>query len=153
MLRTCCRQPEAITAMAPPDEPLVIRPGLVIPAEEIEERFSTSGGPGGQHANRARTRVELRFDIATSPTLTDAQRSTLLARVGPELRVVVDEERSQLRNRVIARQRLGDRLRVALTPRRRRRATQPTRASRVRRLDAKRRRGDLKRGRRPPQDG
>jgi ribosome-associated protein len=139
--------------MAPPDEPLVIRPGLVIPAEEIEERFSTSGGPGGQHANRARTRVELRFDIATSPSLTDAQRSTLLARLGPELRVVVDEERSQLRNRVIARQRLGDRLRVALTPRRRRRATQPTRASRVRRLDAKRRRGDLKRGRRPPRDG
>lgn len=124
--------------------------GLVLPAAEIEERFSTSGGPGGQHANRARTRVELRFDIVASPSLSEHQRQVLRDRFGDEVRVVVDDERSQLRNRSIARERLAGRLRAALAPQRPRRATRPTRGSRTRRLEAKRQRGEIKKARRPP---
>lgn len=129
---------------------LPVRRGLVIPASEISERFTTSGGPGGQHANRAATRVELRFDIAGSQALDDAQRARLLATFGGDVRVVVDEERSQMRNRSIARERLAGRLAGALAPPRARRPTRRTRASQVRRMDAKRRRGDVKRSRRPP---
>lgn len=134
--------------MAPGDLP--VRPGLTIPAAEIQERFSTSGGPGGQHANKTATRVELRFDIAGSPSLREHQRERLLARFGPELRVVVDEERSQLRNRSIARERLAARLASALTPSRPRRPTRPTKGSQVRRLDAKRQRARTKQDRRRP---
>lgn len=129
---------------------LPIRAGLVLPAHEIEERFSTSGGPGGQHANRANTRVELRFDIAGSPTLSDHQRRVLSERFGDDVRVVVDDERSQLRNRSIARERLAARLSNALTPVRQRRATRPTRSSTRRRLEAKRQRSQTKRSRRRP---
>jgi ribosome-associated protein len=131
-------------------EDLPVGRGLVLPANEIEERFTTSGGPGGQHANRSRTRVELRFDIAASSALSDHQRSVLAARFGDEVRVVVDDERSQLRNRTIARERLAARLRAALVPPRPRRPTRPTRGSKVRRLDAKRQRSQVKRGRRRP---
>jgi ribosome-associated protein len=136
--------------MAGPDEPLVVRPGVVIPAAEIEERFSPSGGPGGQHANRSHTRVELRVDLTTCSAFTDGQRARLVEAFGEELRVVVDEERSQLRNRQLARERLAGRLRTGLTPVRPRTATRPTRASKVRRLDAKRRRSDTKQARRRP---
>ena len=73
--------------------------GLVIPADELEWRFTTSGGPGGQHANKVNTRVELRFDIRGSPSLGPRQRARLIERLGPELRLVVDDERSQVRNR------------------------------------------------------
>lgn len=129
---------------------LPVRPGLTLPAAEILERFSTSGGPGGQHANKTATRVELRFDIAGSPTLSEHQRHRLTERFGPELRVVVDEERSQLRNRALARERLAARLASALTPRAPRRPTRPTRGSQTRRLDAKRQRGETKQARRRP---
>lgn len=129
---------------------LTVRPGLVLPAREIEERFSTSGGPGGQHANKAATRVELRFDIAGSPSLSERQRDQLVEKLGPELRVVVDEERSQLRNRVIARERLAGRLRNGLVTVRPRRATRPTRGSQRRRVEAKRQRSEVKRARRRP---
>jgi len=129
---------------------LPVRPGLVIPGVEIDERFSTSGGPGGQHANRSQTRVELRFDIAGSPTLTDHQRDRLLAALGDEVRVVVDDERSQLRNRTIARERLAGRLRNALAPTKVRRPTRATRGSQLRRLDSKRRRSETKQTRRRP---
>ena len=129
---------------------LPVRPGLVIPGVEIDERFSTSGGPGGQHANRSQTRVELRFDIAGSPTLTDHQRDRLLAALGDEVRVVVDDERSQLRNRTIARERLAGRLRNALAPTKVRRPTRATRGSQLRRLDSKRRRSETKQTRRKP---
>lgn len=129
---------------------LAVRPGLTLPAREIDERFSTSGGPGGQHANKTATRVELRFDIAGSPTLSEHQRQRLLDRFGPELRVVVDEERSQLRNRSIARERLAARLRSALAPVRSRRPTRPTKGSQTRRLQAKRQRGQTKADRRRP---
>ena len=129
---------------------LPVRPGLTLPAREIDERFSTSGGPGGQHANKTATRVELRFDIAGSPTLSEYQRQRLTERFGPELRVVVDEERSQLRNRSIARERLAARLASALAPIRSRRPTRPTKGSQTRRLAAKRQRGETKQARRRP---
>ncbi|MGB3411145.1 MAG: alternative ribosome rescue aminoacyl-tRNA hydrolase ArfB [Microthrixaceae bacterium] len=129
---------------------LPVRPGLVIPAGEILERFSTSGGPGGQHANKAATRVELRFDIAGSPTLSDYQRDRLSGVFGPDIRVVVDDERSQLRNRTIARERLAARLRNALVPVRPRRPTRATRGSQLRRMEAKRQRSQTKQTRRRP---
>jgi len=133
-------------------EDLAVAPGLLIPAAELEERFSTSGGPGGQHANRARTRVELRFDVAGSAALTERQRALLRERVGDEVVVVAEDERSQSRNRALARERLAARLRAGLAPRRARRPTRPTAASRRRRLEAKRRRAEIKRSRRPPRD-
>ena len=130
---------------------LVVRPGLTIPAQEIEERFSTSGGPGGQHANKAATRVELRYDIAGSAALDDHQRRVLTEAFGDEVRVVADDERSQLRNRGIARERLAGRLANALVPQRPRRPTRPTMGSKRRRLDAKRQRGETKQNRRRPE--
>lgn len=133
-----------------PEDELVVGRGVRIPAAEIDERFTTSGGPGGQHANRSRTRVELRFDVASSQALTEPQRRRLRERLGEEVRVVVDDERSQARNRALARERLAGRLRAALTPTVQRRPTRPTLASRRRRLDAKRRRGDVKRSRERP---
>lgn len=116
-------------------------------------RFGPSGGPGGQHANRSNTRVELRFDVAASPSLDEAQRARLVERIGPELRVVVDDERSQSRNRALAVQRLTARLAEALYEPTPRRSTRPSRAARQRRLDDKRRQSDRKRDRRaPPSD-
>lgn len=131
-------------------EDLQVRPGLVIPAAELDERFSTSGGPGGQHANKTATRVELRFDISGSSALSEHQRDRLTERFGDEVRVVVDEERSQLRNRALARERLAGRMRAALVPVRSRRPTRPTKGSTRRRLEAKRQRGETKRDRRRP---
>ncbi len=129
---------------------LEVRRGLVIPASELEERFMPSGGPGGQHANRSNTRVELRFDIASSPSLSDLHRARLVEVLGDEVRVVCDEERSQLRNRDIARQRLAGRLRNALVREAPRRPTKPSRAARARRVDEKKRRGEVKQQRRRP---
>lgn len=129
---------------------LPVRGRLVIPGAELEERFSTSGGPGGQHANTSHTRVELRFDIAASPTLSDHQRERLCERFGNELRVVADDERSQRRNRDLARERMAARLSSALEPVRHRRPTRPTLGSKRRRLENKRQRGATKRDRRPP---
>lgn len=128
----------------------MVRPGLEITPAEMDERFTTSGGPGGQHANRSRTRVELRLDLTGCSAFSDRQRSMLVERFGPELRVVVDEERSQLRNRTIARERMAARLRAALVPQRTRTPTRATRSSQRRRVDSKRRRGQIKQGRRPP---
>lgn len=139
--------------MAPSDLVVPIVPGCVIPLDELSVRFSPSGGPGGQHANRSNTRVELRFDVVASPSLTEAQRTRLLDRLGPEVRVVVDDERSQARNRALAVERLAQRLAGALAVPRTRRATRPSQAARQRRLDAKRARAQTKRDRRtPPSD-
>ncbi len=126
--------------------------GLVIPDAELELRFTPSGGPGGQHANRANTRVELSWDIESSAVVSESQRRTLVAKLGPRVRVVVDDERSQARNRELAHQRLGDRVAAALVRQKRRRPTKPSRRSQQRRLDAKRQRGDLKRQRQRPRD-
>ena len=131
-----------------------VTPTLAIPRAELRFRFGPSGGPGGQHANRASTRVELRFDVATSPSLGPRQRARLLERMGPEVRVVVDEERSQARNRAIAMERLAERLAAGLRVERPRRPTAPGRAAKERRLTEKRLRSERKRERRvPPEDG
>jgi ribosome-associated protein len=132
---------------------LVVSPECRVAVSEITVRFSPSGGPGGQHANKASTRVELRFDIEGSPSLTEAQRARLVERVGSEVRVVADDERSQLRNRALAMERLRRRLAAGLRVPRRRRPTRPSGAARARRLDAKRRQGQRKRDRRPPGAG
>ena len=123
---------------------------LVIPADELEWRFSASGGPGGQHANTANTRVELVFDISSSAALGPRQRARLLERFGPTLRVVARDERSQARNRELARERLAQRLAEALRVERPRRPTVPTAASRERRLRAKQLRSARKQERRAP---
>jgi ribosome-associated protein len=119
-----------------------------IPLDELEWRFSGPGGPGGQHANTANTRVEVRFDVEHSPSLGPRQRARLLERLGPVVRVVAADTRSQARNRELALERLRERLASALRTPRPRRPTAPSAAARRRRVDAKRRRGDLKRQRR-----
>ena len=121
-----------------------------IPRHELDVRFSASGGPGGQHANKAATRAELTFDVSTSSAFTEAQRERLIGRLGPVVRVVADDERSQLRNRALAEERLVSKLRGALHVPRSRRATRPTRGSQRRRVEAKKQRGQTKRYRRPP---
>lgn len=118
-----------------------------ISLSDLEWRFTGSGGPGGQHANTANTRVELRFDVAASSSLGPRQRARLLDRVGPVVRVVASDERSQARNRQIALDRLVDRLAMGLEVKRERHPTKATRGSQMRRLDSKRRRGDRKRQR------
>ena len=129
-------------------ELLVVNRSCRIPLGELQWRFSRSGGPGGQHANTADTRVEVVFDIAGSPSLGPIQRARLLERIGPELRVVAADERSQARNRALALDRLRDRLAAGLHVERPRRPTKPTRASQERRLQAKRHRSETKRLRR-----
>jgi ribosome-associated protein len=120
---------------------------LSIPAAELEWRFSRSGGPGGQHANKTSSRAEVRFDIASSPSLGPRQRTRLLERFGPEIRVVADDERSQSRNRSLALERLAGRLRSALTIQKPRFATAPSASSERRRLESKKRHANIKRQR------
>ena len=132
---------------------LEVTPTCAIDLSEVALRFSPSGGPGGQHANRSNTRVDLRFDVAGSRSLDEAQRRRLQQRVGDEIRVVADDERSRLRNRAIAIERLRARLAAGLREERRRRPTRPSRAAKARRLEAKRRQGERKRDRRRPQPG
>ena len=135
--------------MADGPDVLQVTRRLAIPVEELRWRFSRSGGPGGQHANTADTRVEVRFDVDGSPSLDEAQRARLVARLGPEVRVVASDRRSQARNRELALERLAGRLAEALAVETPRRATRPTRASVHRRLESKRRRAQRKAGRRP----
>lgn len=135
-----------------PLDRISIAPGVSIPEDEIEWRFSGAGGPGGQHANTANTRVEAVFSIEGSTSLPEPVRARLLERLGPSIRVVASDERSQLRNRELALERLGERLRRALEPRKRRVGTRPTRASVERRLEQKRRVAGKKRERAAPDD-
>ena len=123
---------------------------VVLPLAEIELRFSRSSGPGGQHANTAETRVEALFDVAASGALTDVQKRRVLARTGPVLRAVAQDERSQWRNRELAVERVAEQLRTALKVERKRVPTKPSRAAKQRRLEGKRRRGETKKLRRPP---
>ena len=123
---------------------------VTLPVDEIELRFSRSSGPGGQHAQRSETRVEAILDIEASSALTAVQKRRVVARAGPVLRAVAQDERSQSRNRELAVERLVERLREALQVERPRRPTTPTAAARRRRLDDKRRRAETKRLRRPP---
>jgi ribosome-associated protein len=131
-------------------ESIRVTRSVVLPRSEIELRFSRSSGPGGQHAQRSETRVEALFDVEASSALTETQKRRVVAKAGPVLRAVAQDERSQLRNRELATVRLVDQLREALRVRRARRPTKPTAESRKRRLEAKRRRGATKRLRRPP---
>jgi ribosome-associated protein len=128
-----------------------------IPRSELELRFTRSGGPGGQHVNTTATRAELVFDLAGSPSLTAAERRRAASRLGGRLdsqgrlRVVASDERSQLRNRGLAERRLVALLRWALQPPSpKRKRTRPTRAATEQRLESKRRTGQRKRLRRPP---
>ena len=133
------------------DDRLVVTDAVRIPQFELVESFSASGGPGGQHANKAATRVELVFDPETSSAFRhEPQRRRVIDRLGSPIRVVADDERSQRRNREIARERLVEKLRSAVAVPKRRRATKPTRGSQRRRLDAKARRSQLKQQRRTP---
>lgn len=136
--------------MSADDQSVRVNRSLSIPLAELEWRFSGSGGPGGQHANTANTRVELLFDVNASQALGPRQRARILERLGPVVRVVSSDTRSQLRNRELATERLGSRLAAALQVERRRTPTSPTQASRERRLEEKRQRGEVKRRRRAP---
>jgi len=133
---------------------LKITAALEVPLSELRLKFSRSGGPGGQHVNRSATRVELHFDVAGSPSLSDDQRRRVLSRLGTylskdgTLRLVCQSHRSQKQNRDEVLARFTALLRAALEPRRTRRPTRPTAASRERRLAAKRHRSRLKRLRR-----
>jgi len=124
---------------------------LTIPLAEIELRTSRSSGPGGQHANVTSSRVEAVFDVLASPSLSDTQRTRLLERSGPRVSAVAQDARSQLRNRELALERLRAKLEQALRVARPRRATNPTAASRERRLGSKRVNAERKRRRHPPQ--
>jgi ribosome-associated protein len=121
-----------------------------VPLSEIELRTSRSSGPGGQHAQKTETRVEAVFDVEASSALTATQKRRVVAKVGPVLRAVAQDERSQARNRELAVERLAETLRQALRVPRRRVPTAPTAASRERRLEHKKRRSQVKRLRRPP---
>lgn len=125
---------------------------LRIPLSELHYRFSASGGPGGQNANKVATRVELRFDVASSPSLGPYQRTRLLEKLGQEVRVVADDERSQLRNRQLATERLRERLAAALRIEKTRRPTRPSKGAKERRLAAKRKLSQRKQSRRPDFD-
>jgi ribosome-associated protein len=133
-------------------ESIRVTRSVVLPRSEIELRFSRSSGPGGQHAQKSETRVEALLDVESSSALTETQKRRVVAKAGPTLRAVAQDERSQLRNRELATERLVEQLREALRVPRRRRPTKPSAQSRKRRLESKRRRGETKRLRRPPSD-
>jgi ribosome-associated protein len=126
--------------------------GVDIPLEEIELRASRSSGPGGQHANVTASRIEAVFDVRASNALSEEQKRRVMARCGPRVTAVAQDARGQARNRELALERLRERLTKALHVPRSRRATKPTKASRERRLDAKRRQSDRKSARRRPSD-
>ena len=125
----------------------------VIPFDELEWRFTGSGGPGGQHANTSNTKVELRFDIESSPSLGPRQRTRLLERIGPTLRVTASERRSQHQNRELALERLRSRLAEGLHVNPARVATGPSRSAKKRRVEQKRHHGQIKRTRQRPSPG
>jgi ribosome-associated protein len=143
----------------PPPEPneasekrLRITRELTIPLAEILVRVSRSSGPGGQHANVTASRVEASFDVLASPSLSESQRSRVVSRAGPRVTAIAQDARSQTRNRELALKRLSERLARALAVPKSRRATRPTKASRERRLQAKRRGTERKRERRRPSE-
>ncbi len=130
---------------------VIINDSLGIPKSELRFRFARSGGPGGQNVNKVETRVELLFDVTNSPSLRDDQRQTIIAhlksRVDTEgiLHVIAQASRSQWKNREDAVERFADLLRSALKPRKKRVATKTTRAAKEKRLESKKRRGEVKR--------
>jgi ribosome-associated protein len=133
-------------------ESIRVTRSVVLPRSEIELRTSRSSGPGGQHAQKSETRVEAVFDVDASNALSDAQKRRVVAKAGPVLRAIAQDERSQLRNKDLATERLVESLREALKVPRRRVPTKPSAASRERRLEQKKRRSQVKRLRRQPPD-
>jgi ribosome-associated protein len=135
---------------------LEVASDLRLPLSELEFRASRSGGPGGQHVNTSSTRVELWWDVANSPTLSDEQRRWLLHRLvtrldgSGRLRLVAGGSRSQLRNREEATERLRQIVSAALVVPKARKRTRPSRAAKAARLEEKRRRASVKRDRKPP---
>ena len=121
---------------------------VVLPLSEIELRVSRSSGPGGQHANKTESRVEAVFDVAASSALSETQKRRVIGKTGPVVRAVAQDERSQIRNRELAVDRLVSRLAEALHVERRRVPTKPSRAAKEQRLESKKRRGETKRLRR-----
>jgi ribosome-associated protein len=132
-------------------EGLEIADGIVVPIGEVVLRTSRSSGPGGQHANVTSSRVEAIFDIAASESLPESVRARLLERLGPRVTAIAQDERSQLRNRAIALERLRERLAQALYVQRPRRPTRPGRGARERRLASKRSQAERKQNRRAPE--
>ena len=132
------------------DDTLHVHRGLDLPLSEITWRASSAGGPGGQHANRTLSRVEVSFDVDASPTLGPRQRARLLEHYGPVVRAVASDSRSQARNRERALARLASKLDAGLRVQPARTPTRPTKGSQVRRVEAKRRRSETKRRRRAP---
>jgi ribosome-associated protein len=133
-------------------ESIRVTRSVVLPLSDVRFRTSRSSGPGGQHAQKSETRVEALFDVETSEALTETQKRRVLAKAGPVLRAIAQDERSQLRNRELALERLVGQLRAALRVERKRVPTKPSAAARERRLEGKRRRSHTKRLRRPPND-
>jgi ribosome-associated protein len=133
-------------------ESIRVTRSVVLPLSEVRFRTSRSSGPGGQHAQKSETRVEALFDVESSEALSDAQKRRVLARTGPVIRAIAQDERSQLRNRELALERVVEQLRAALRVERKRVPTKPTAAARKRRLEQKRRRSETKRLRRAPED-
>ena len=131
-------------------EPIRVTRSVSLDPDEIELRVSRSSGPGGQHANKAETRVEAVLDVEASSSLSAAQKRRVVARAGPVLRAVAQDERSQARNRELAIERLVTKLAEALRVERRRVPTRPSRAAEERRLAEKRRRAQVKRNRAQP---
>ena len=118
---------------------------VVLPLSELLFRYSRSSGPGGQHAQTSETRVEAVFDVQSSAALTESQKRRVIAKAGPVLRAIAQDERSRLRNRELAIERVVEQLRAAQRVERKRVATKPTAAARERRLEQKRRRSRTKR--------
>ncbi|MEX1005355.1 MAG: alternative ribosome rescue aminoacyl-tRNA hydrolase ArfB [Acidimicrobiia bacterium] len=122
-----------------------------IPSAELDWRFSTSGGPGGQHANRSNTRADLIFDLQATEAFPADLHQRLLTRLGSDpLTVSVSDSRSQFRNRMLARARLKELLTDAMKEPKRRRPTKPSRSAKRKRLEDKRARSEKKRLRRDP---
>ena len=131
-----------------PEGAIVVTRSLTIPASELTWRYSASGGPGGQHANTANTKAEVVWDIESSEAINETQRSRLVEKLGPVLRIAVTDERSQLRNRNIAEQRFKERVARALVISRPRKATKRTKGANERRMKAKSEHSERKAGRR-----
>jgi ribosome-associated protein len=133
-------------------ESIRVTRSVVLPLSEVRFRTSRSSGPGGQHAQKSETRVEALFDVEASAALSDAQKRRVTGRAGPVLRAIAQDERSQLRNRELAVERLVEQLRSALRVERKRVPTKPTAAAKERRLQGKKRRSETKRLRRTPDE-
>jgi ribosome-associated protein len=139
---------ESADQIPPPEGAIVVSRSLTIPASELTWRYSASGGPGGQHANTSNTKAEVVWDVEASEIINEVQRARIIEKLGSVLRVAVSDERSQLRNRNLAEQRLKQRILSALTVQPPRRATKPSKGAKERRLKAKSIQSDRKADRR-----